>query len=164
MAAPHIPPWAYSWVIWSAVKPCCACELFSRSRTFAALTAAWGGHAQTPGYCLALLPAPSWPGDYAADMQSKPRPLTLQGEGGNVSSLPPGSVGTHAMYICMFVRRNVMQGTLGLFGSSVSQELEAKKRQENKIKRKRSHARRTAMFPYLLCLQCFVNRFQWVCL
>lgn len=87
-------------------------------------------------------------------------PLTLHGEGLNVSSLPPGSVETHAMYICMFVRCNVMEGTLGLFGSSVCQELEAKKRQENKIKRKRSHARWTAMFPYLLCLQCFVNRFQ----
>lgn len=43
-----------------------------------------------------------------------------------------------------------MEGTLGPFGSRVCQELEAKKRQENKTKRKRSHAGWTAMFPHLL--------------
>lgn len=63
-------------------------------------------------------------------------PLTLQGEGRNVSLLPPGSVETRAGYICVFVRCNVMEGTLGLFGSSICQELEAKKRQENKKEKK----------------------------
>lgn len=56
----------------------------------------------------------------------------LLGEGGNVSLLPPGLVETRAVYICMFVRCNVMEGTLGHFGSSVCRELEAKK--DKKIK------------------------------
>lgn len=42
------------------------------------------------------------------------QPLTLQGGGGNVSSLPLVSVESYSMYICMFVRCNVMEGTLGL--------------------------------------------------
>lgn len=110
------------------------------------------------GYCLAQ----AGMGTRLLPCRTNQGPLTLQGEGGNVSSLPLGSVETCVMYICMFVKCNMMEGTLGLFRSSICQELEAKKRQENKIKRKRSHARWTAMFPYLLCLQCFVNRFQWV--
>lgn len=63
-------------------------------------------------------------------------PLTLRGEGRNVSLLPLGSVETRAVYICMFVRCNVMEATLGLYGSSVCQELEAKKRHENKKEKK----------------------------
>jgi len=87
-------------------------------------------------------------------------PVTLLGEGRNVSLLPPSLAETRAVYICMFVRCNAMEGTLRHFGSSIRQELEAKKDEKNKIKRKRSHAGWTAMFPYLFCLQCFVNRFQ----
>lgn len=59
-------------------------------------------------------------------------PFTLRGEGRNVSLLPPGLVETCAVYICMFVRCNVMEGTLGHFGSSVCQELEAKKDKKTK--------------------------------
>lgn len=60
-------------------------------------------------------------------------PFTLRGEGSrNVSLLPPSFVETCAVYVCMFVRCNVMEGTLGHLGSSVCQELEAKK--DKKIK------------------------------
>lgn len=161
MAAPHIPPWAHSWVVWSAVKPCCACESFSRSWIISCTLGSgrpcpdpWvrPGPAAFPrlGWELRCWRAEQTKGHWHSRERVDMCPRCLQAQ------LKP----MLCTYACL--RCNVMEGTLGLFGSSVCQELEAKKRQENKIKRKRSHARWTAMFLYLLCLQCFVNRFQSV--